>query len=60
LIFDLSGIDSIIKEKSFLKQIVFTFTDALNLNEVDLTIKGKKTKLPFGTSIDKALSRNSL
>jgi hypothetical protein len=25
-----------------------------------LTIKGKKTKLPFGTSIDKALSRNSL
>jgi len=57
---DLSGIDSIIKEKLFLKQIVFTFTDALNLNEVDLTIKGKKTKLPFGTSIDKALSRNSL
>lgn len=57
---DLSGIDSIVKEILFLKQIVFTFTDALNLKEVNITIKGKKTNLPFGTSIDKPLSRDSL
>jgi len=57
---DLASIDSITKEKLFLKQLVFTFTDALNLKEVDITIKGKKTKLPFGTSIDKPLSRDSL
>lgn len=57
---DLSGIDSSLKETLFLKQIVFTFTDALNLKEVNITIKGKKTKMPFGTSIDKPLSRDSL
>ncbi len=57
---DLSKIDSLTKETLLLKQIVFTFTDALNVKEVNLTIKGKKTKLPFGTSIDKPLNRNSL
>lgn len=57
---DLSKIDSLTKEKLLLKQIVFTFTDALNISEVDLKIKGKKTKFPFGTSIDKPLNRNSL
>lgn len=57
---DLSKIDSKEKETLFLKQIIFTFTDALQVREVDIKINGKKPKLPFGTSIEKPLTRDSL
>jgi len=54
---DLSFIDSKTKERLFLKELVYTFTDALNIDKLDISINGKKPNLPFGTNIENPISR---
>lgn len=57
---DLSFIDSKTKERMFLKQLVYTFTDDKDIDKLDIYINGKKPSLPFGTKIDTPISRDEV
>ncbi|MCX8094853.1 MAG: GerMN domain-containing protein [Caldisericia bacterium] len=58
--FDPSKIDSKEKEELLIKQIVLTFFDSMNIKEINISINGKKIKLPFGTDLSKSFTKDSL
>jgi len=57
---DPSKIDSKEKEVFMIKQILYTYFDSLNVKEVNISINGKKIKLPFGTDLTKSFKKDSI
>ncbi|MDI6860804.1 MAG: GerMN domain-containing protein [Caldisericia bacterium] len=57
---DPSKIDSKEKEEFMMKQILLTYFDSMNVKEINISINGKKIKLPFGTDLTKSFTKDSL
>lgn len=60
LALDPNKIESKEKEDLMIKQIVLTFIDSLQVKEVDISINGKKIKLPYGTDLNKTFTKDTL